>query len=77
MQTVADHDFRPSRLTIPYALVALRLWCTGRISLTTLLLALRHHPAAVAGKGGSHIIDQHAADAYFGPEPDRSSEQSP
>lgn len=77
MQTISDHDFRPPHLTIRYALTALNLCFTGRISLTTLLLALRHHPAAVAGKGGSHIIDQHAADACFGPEPDRSSEQSP
>lgn len=77
MQTIAEHDFRPSRLTVAYAVRALRLWCNDRISLATLLLALRHHPAAVAGKGGSHIIDQHAAAAYFEPEPDRSSEQSP
>ncbi|WP_377806617.1 hypothetical protein [Azospirillum sp. A29] len=74
MLTISDHDFRPPRLTIQYALTALHLWFTDRISLATLLLALRHHPAAVAGKGGSHIIDQQAAGAYFGSEPARSSE---
>ena len=74
MQTISDHDFRPPRLTIRYALTALHLWFTDRISLATLLLAFRHHPAAVAGKSGTHIIDQHAAGAFFGSGPGRSSE---
>ena len=67
MPSVADHDFRPERLTLAYAAEACRLWITGRIRWPILLLALRHHPAAVAGKGGCHIIDRTAADAYFGP----------
>ncbi|WP_448205460.1 hypothetical protein [Azospirillum sp. sgz302134] len=62
-----DSDFAPAGLTVAYVVETVRLWLTGRIRCGAVLRALRDRPAGVCGKGGFYIIDQSAADAYFGP----------
>lgn len=65
-QSTEAHDFKPARLTPGYAFRSIQLWLAGKISWSTLRWSLRHHPAAICGRGGSYIVDREASQAYFG-----------
>jgi hypothetical protein len=43
--------------TLQYAFNAHTLWWSGSISFQTLRRALREHPIAVCGQGGSYQVD--------------------
>ena len=52
-------------LTFSYFTVAISLWCRRKIRTRTLLRSLRERPLAVAGRGGSYILDDDFAKEFM------------